>query len=449
MYCLAKNLCLFLTTISSIFLFSGNVFGQLELKWSLETPAGENHKFRDIATNASGKLLYISDSYSDVVYIFKSDKPDEPVGSFGVPSWQGWPGPYGIDIADDQKIYIAVMLIDDNDGNRIEDYSLWQCLPHGKNLRRICNLPDAPRGIKVIGGGKNTVVYVSGSNGKVIKCSPVKLPYEFEAEIIFETGIVPQQDVLPTNTENICYTSGWWDPAPDVNVVIKWNYANGIWEKDNNFTPSLLESSNYPGIELNRSQNSLYVFQIGFLDLKSHLFKINAETGDAVDFCELAEGANPGDGSTGAGGIDVTKKNEVYFAGAFGIKDGNFISVYGKVNDLNPAELIRKGSYEGNQKLVKNQRKTTCFALKNYPNPFNPTTLIHFNLAEAAQVNLSVYNSAGQLIKTLLSNSLEAGDHSFQWDATNDNGHTVAAGIYLCRIQAGEFVDTKQMVLMK
>jgi hypothetical protein len=86
---------------------------------------------------------------------------------------------------------------------------------------------------------------------------------------------------------------------------------------------------------------------------------------------------------------------------------------------------------------------------QNYPNPFNPTTDIRFSLAEATHVNLSLYNSAGQLIKTLVSRNLDAGYHSFQWDATNDNGQEVAAGVYLYRLTAGKYIDTKKMVLMK
>ena len=87
---------------------------------------------------------------------------------------------------------------------------------------------------------------------------------------------------------------------------------------------------------------------------------------------------------------------------------------------------------------------------QNYPNPFNPTTKINFDLPVRANVNLSIYNVLGQKVKTLLSNeSLPADRHSRTWDGTTDHGTTAASGIYFYKIEAGSFVQTKKMVLMK
>ena len=87
--------------------------------------------------------------------------------------------------------------------------------------------------------------------------------------------------------------------------------------------------------------------------------------------------------------------------------------------------------------------------LQNYPNPFNPTTEIAFTLPVASRVNLEIYNVLGQRVTTLAEGVLEAGEHIAVWDGTDANGHTVSTGIYLYRLQAGDFVDTKKMVLMK
>ena len=57
--------------------------------------------------------MYISDTYTDVVYIYSTEDPSNLLNSFTDPSWHGWPGPYGISIAQDQMIYIAVMLFED------------------------------------------------------------------------------------------------------------------------------------------------------------------------------------------------------------------------------------------------------------------------------------------------------------------------------------------------
>ena len=90
------------------------------------------------------------------------------------------------------------------------------------------------------------------------------------------------------------------------------------------------------------------------------------------------------------------------------------------------------------------------FALhQNYPNPFNPTTQIKFDLAEDGLVSIKIYDVMGRQLKTLVNSVKTAGYHSIQWDATNDLGEGVSAGMYIYMIQAGDFVSTKKMVLLK
>jgi len=90
------------------------------------------------------------------------------------------------------------------------------------------------------------------------------------------------------------------------------------------------------------------------------------------------------------------------------------------------------------------------FALhQNYPNPFNPFTTVRYDLLEDAMVNITIYNMIGRQVRTLISNHQSAGYKSVQWNATNDAGSPVSAGIYLYMIQAGEFRQTKKMVLLK
>lgn len=90
------------------------------------------------------------------------------------------------------------------------------------------------------------------------------------------------------------------------------------------------------------------------------------------------------------------------------------------------------------------------FALaQNYPNPFNPTTTIGFALPQATEVTLSIFNSAGQLVKQLLAEKMLAGRHNVSWDATNHNGEKVASGMYVYVIKAGEFTMQRKLMLMK
>ena len=87
--------------------------------------------------------------------------------------------------------------------------------------------------------------------------------------------------------------------------------------------------------------------------------------------------------------------------------------------------------------------------IQNYPNPFNPKTEIKYDLPEDAFVSISIYDVMGRRIKSLSNTNQTAGYHSLQWDATNDIGEGVSAGMYIYTIQAGEYRATKKMVLLK
>jgi hypothetical protein len=84
-----------------------------------------------------------------------------------------------------------------------------------------------------------------------------------------------------------------------------------------------------------------------------------------------------------------------------------------------------------------------------YPNPFNPVTTIRYELPETGLVNITIYDMLGRQVKTLINQTQDAGYRSIIWDATNDYGKLVSAGIYLYQIQAGEYMQTKKMVLLK
>ena len=84
-----------------------------------------------------------------------------------------------------------------------------------------------------------------------------------------------------------------------------------------------------------------------------------------------------------------------------------------------------------------------------YPNPFNPVTTLQYDLPENGLVNITIYDMLGRQVKTLINQTQDAGYKSVIWDATNDYGKPVSAGIYLYQIQAGEYIRTKKMVLLK
>jgi len=81
---------------------------------------------------------------------------------------------------------------------------------------------------------------------------------------------------------------------------------------------------------------------------------------------------------------------------------------------------------------------------QNYPNPFNPSTVISFGLPSASEVTIEIYSTMGQLVKTIAKGTYPAGNHSVKF-----NAGSLSSGVYLYKINAGNFTETKRMVLVK
>ena len=86
---------------------------------------------------------------------------------------------------------------------------------------------------------------------------------------------------------------------------------------------------------------------------------------------------------------------------------------------------------------------------QNFPNPFNPITTLKYDLPSDALVTLNIYDMLGREITQLVNTTQQAGFKLVEWDATDSMGEPVSAGVYLYRIQAGKFVQTRKMVLLK
>lgn len=85
----------------------------------------------------------------------------------------------------------------------------------------------------------------------------------------------------------------------------------------------------------------------------------------------------------------------------------------------------------------------------NYPNPFNPKTVIRYDLPRTADVKITIYNSLGREVKTLVDEEQSAGAHTVIWDGLNDDGARVVSGVYFFRLRAGDYVKTRKMVVVR
>jgi hypothetical protein len=95
------------------------------------------------------------------------------------------------------------------------------------------------------------------------------------------------------------------------------------------------------------------------------------------------------------------------------------------------------------------QRPTEFGLRQNYPNPFNPVTTIQYALPKASDVKIEIYNILGQRVRMLVDEHQDPGYKMIHWDGKDNRGVEVSSGIYLYRIQAGDFEKCKKMILLK
>jgi 6-phosphogluconolactonase (cycloisomerase 2 family) len=127
------------------------------------------------------------------------------------------------------------------------------------------------------------------------------------------------------------------------------------------------------------------------------------------------------------------------------------------LGDIMPQSQIELTSVWLDEQLVLDAAKSatvaglpTTYAIsQNYPNPFNPVTTIRYQIPEDVQVRITVHNLLGQVVATLVDEQLSAGYYQTLWDGRNHAGLQAASGVYLYRIQAGNYIKTKKMLLLK
>jgi Tfp pilus assembly protein PilX len=156
------------------------------------------------------------------------------------------------------------------------------------------------------------------------------------------------------------------------------------------------------------------------------------------------------DNATGTA-VNLTEESEITFSaeakGSFPAYGSGGVNIYPQVGESRFTLTVAYSALTSNDELA---NLPGSFALHPaYPNPFNPSTNLQYDLPEQAQITLTIYNLMGREITQLVNTTQEAGYRSVQWDATDFFGKPVSAGVYLYQIRAGEFVQTRKMVLLK
>ncbi|MFC1565181.1 FlgD immunoglobulin-like domain containing protein, partial [candidate division KSB1 bacterium] len=148
---------------------------------------------------------------------------------------------------------------------------------------------------------------------------------------------------------------------------------------------------------------------------------------------------------------DPTNPVEEGFFNA-GLYDGRKVEITGEhiyVVDRFSGLYILKDEYNPHYVPPDDRIAKTGILHPNFPNPFNPSTTIRYELLEASHVRMNIYNVMGQHIKTLFSGYKPEGEYTVKWDGTNDSGQKVSAGMYIYRLTAGNSSICKKMVLIK
>ncbi len=233
------------------------------------------------------------------------------------------------------------------------------------------------------------------------------------------------------------------------------------------FTPAIGDAGTYPDITVVATDDSPFSkFDTESFDLTV----LPAQADNTPPDCDLL-GINPGppvtltvriqDNESGLASINVisaVNANVVIPPFTVGTNDP-VIVVATKINQNQSSTVILEAFDVAGNSVTCDPVYTQLSSIvpdnfsleQNYPNPFNPTTTIEFGVAAGpTTISLKIYDVTGKLVKTLINNEqVEGGFYRLNWDGTNDKGEIVAAGIYIYRMNAGNFVQTRRMMFVK
>ncbi len=148
------------------------------------------------------------------------------------------------------------------------------------------------------------------------------------------------------------------------------------------------------------------------------------------------------------GNLVYSECDPIYFDGGWRWDSGYWyklaaVDIHGNVSDyvlLGPEGVTGEETPE---------TPAASYLSQNFPNPFNPMTMIRFGLREPGRVSLRIYDTAGHFIRALVDETRDAGHYTEEWDGRDGGGRAVASGVYFYRLEAGEYTETKKMVLLR
>ena len=209
----------------------------------------------------------------------------------------------------------------------------------------------------------------------------------------------------------------------------------------------LIENINFSfsseDIVLNADYGSMVMGQVGNDDsasMENTIITVQNENGMMI-----AEGTVDASQMYMISGLD---QNQLYFISAshdsYGIIEEAFTS-----SSMMSVKNFQFASIQLESDSDSNQIPNDFTLEQNFPNPFNPITTIRYTVSGQEKINISIYDMRGNLVKNLLNSIQWPGIKTVQWDATDNYGVAVSAGVYLYKIQAGIFSETKKMILLK
>jgi subtilisin family serine protease len=297
-----------------------------------------------------------------------------------------------------------------------------------------------------------------GSNGKWIECK-VGIPMEFDPALVIgdnaflvagDDTLTPAERFNVEECDDTCdgyFAHFKWNreavqsmlgEGQNVEIMVACEVQDINWIVGYDYITVINPKMNHPngGEEFDQGENLIVMWEPPTLDTPDSYTVLFSED-DGVTWTEMASGI-----TTQSVIVDVPNiETEQALIRVFALKNDTPIGY----DTSDEVFTIKPATGAGVEDVL-----PTVFALQqNWPNPFMGTTMLHFDIPKDVDVKLEVFDVQGRLVKALVDQPLPAGRYDIGWDGRDHQGHRVASGVYFYRIQAGQWNETKRMVIVR